>query len=42
MCVLCGLVAAYAYRAGTTPLDPAGLMKMREAMIPRGPDGGGS
>lgn len=38
---MCGLVAVYSYRDVGPLINPDELLKMREAMIPRGPDGAG-
>ncbi len=38
---MCGLVAAYSYRVGGHLVNPEELLKMREAMVSRGPDGAG-
>lgn len=38
---MCGLVAVYSYRVGGHLVSPGELLKMREAMISRGPDGAG-
>lgn len=38
---MCGLAGIYSYHEQSPPVDQAELMRMRECMIPRGPDGAG-
>lgn len=38
---MCGIVAAYSYRADGGRIDANELLRMRDAMLPRGPDGEG-
>jgi asparagine synthase (glutamine-hydrolysing) len=39
---MCGLTAIFSYGDNAPPVDEAELLRMREAMIARGPDGAGS
>ena len=39
---MCGLAGIFAYGDGALPVDETELLKMREAMSARGPDGAGS
>ena len=39
---MCGLTAIFSYENNATLVDEAELLRMREAMIARGPDGAGS
>lgn len=39
---MCGIAGIYSYGAGAPPADAAALLRMRDHMIPRGPDGAGS
>ena len=39
---MCGIAGLFAYGAAAPPVDAARLMRMREAMAVRGPDGSGS
>ena len=38
---MCGIAGIFAYRDGAPPVDQAELLRIREAMIARGPDGAG-
>jgi len=38
---MCGIAGAFAYRAEAPPIDRADLVRVRDAMIARGPDGAG-
>src|SRR5947208_16346923 len=38
---MCGIVATFAYGAGAPPVDHAEVIRMREQMFARGPDGEG-
>src|SRR5438477_8548583 len=38
---MCGIVATFAYSAGAPPVDRAEVIRMREQMFARGPDGEG-
>ncbi|MFZ1537833.1 MAG: asparagine synthetase B, partial [Chromatiaceae bacterium] len=38
---MCGLAAIFAYHAEAPPVDEAELLRMRERMMARGPDGAG-
>jgi asparagine synthase (glutamine-hydrolysing) len=38
---MCGIAGAFAYNADAPPIERAGLLRMRDAMIARGPDGAG-
>jgi asparagine synthase (glutamine-hydrolysing) len=39
---MCGLTAIFSYGDGAALVDEAELLRIREAMVPRGPDGAGS
>ena len=39
---MCGIAGIYSYREDAPPVDQAELMRMRERMILRGPDGAGA
>jgi asparagine synthase (glutamine-hydrolysing) len=38
---MCGIAGIYAYRESAPPVDEQELLRVREAMIHRGPDGAG-
>ncbi|MGB8602285.1 MAG: hypothetical protein WCD42_08830, partial [Rhizomicrobium sp.] len=38
---MCGIAGAFAYRADAHPIDRAELLRVRDAMVARGPDGAG-
>ena len=38
---MCGIAGAHVYAAGARPVDREALLRTRDAMIPRGPDGAG-
>ena len=38
---MCGLAGIFAYRTGSPPISDGELLRMREAMVTRGPDGAG-
>src|SRR6266481_2438475 len=38
---MCGIVAIFAYGNGAPSVDPEELLKIRDAMLARGPDGEG-
>ena len=38
---MCGLAGIFAYRSGARPVNEGELLRMREAMVTRGPDGAG-
>lgn len=38
---MCGIAGVYAYGGGAPPVDRDALLRMRDAMAPRGPDGAG-
>lgn len=38
---MCGIAAVYTYRVDGPLVDPRELLQIREAMVPRGPDGAG-
>ncbi len=38
---MCGIAGIYAYREAAAPVDEGELLRIREAMIHRGPDGAG-
>ena len=38
---MCGIAGIIAYREGADPVDPEELLRVREAMRARGPDGAG-
>ena len=37
---MCGIAGIFAYRESAPPVDEQELLRIREAMIKRGPDGG--
>ena len=38
---MCGIAAFFAYSADAPPVDKQALLRVRDAMAPRGPDGDG-
>ena len=38
---MCGIAAIFSYHASAAPVDRAELLRIRDAMISRGPDGAG-
>jgi len=38
---MCGIAGAFAYRAEAPPIDKAELLRVRDAMVARGPDAAG-
>ena len=38
---MCGIAGIFAYRESAPPVDEQELLRIREAMITRGPDGAG-
>ena len=38
---MCGIAGIFAYRVSARPVDADELLRIREAMIRRGPDGAG-
>ena len=38
---MCGLAVIFAYRMPPLPIDSGELLRIREQMVPRGPDGSG-
>ena len=38
---MCGIAGAFAYSADAPPIDRAELLRVRDAMVARGPDGAG-
>src|SRR5436190_7004748 len=38
---MCGIAAIFAYHSSASAVDPAELLRIRDAMTPRGPDAAG-
>ena len=38
---MCGIAGVFAYRIGSPAVDPAALLRIRDSMVKRGPDGAG-